>query len=167
MDVTRKGGDRGSATIWTVALMALVFAVAMAVAFAGTARVARHRAQGAADLSALAAARLAFVGSDRSCAEAASIATKNGSAVTRCSVGDDGIVEIEVAMKVVLPLKGRVVMAARARAGPVHVTDPDGWQRNDGGESTGAAGRTRTDAGRPGMAGDEESAGEKEPLTAG
>ncbi|MFI6506117.1 Rv3654c family TadE-like protein [Streptosporangium sp. NPDC050855] len=166
MDVMGKGRDRGSATIWTVALMALVFAVAMAVAFAGTARVARHRAQGAADLSALAAARLAFVGSDRGCAEAASIAAKNGSAVTRCSVGDDGVVEIEVAMKVALPLKGRVVMAARARAGPVHVTDPDGWRRTDEGESTGADGRARTDADEPVMAGDEEPAGEREPMRA-
>ncbi|MEU4830540.1 Rv3654c family TadE-like protein [Streptosporangium sp. NPDC023615] len=122
--VIQEGRERGSATIWTVALMALVFAVAMAIAIAGTARVARHRAQGAADLSALAAARLAFANPDQSCVRAGSVAAENGTAVTHCSVAEDGIVEIEVKMEIALPLKGRVTMTARSRAGPVHVTDP-------------------------------------------
>lgn len=126
---TGKGKDgenaqRGSATIWTVALMALVFAVATAVVFAGMARVARHRAQGAADLSALAAARLAFADPGRGCARASSLAVDNEARVTRCSLGDGGIADIEVTMEVSLPLKGPVAITARARAGPVHITDP-------------------------------------------
>ncbi|MGC5009495.1 Rv3654c family TadE-like protein [Streptosporangium sp. DT93] len=125
-NVAGKGGERGSATIWTVALMALVLTVAMAIAFAGMARVARHRVQGAADLSALAAARLAFANPDQSCVKAGSVAVENGGAVTRCSVTDDGIAEIEVEMNAALPLKGRVTVVARSRAGPVHVIDPGG-----------------------------------------
>lgn len=117
-------GQRGSATIWTVGLMALVFAVAAAVVFAGMARVARHRAQSAADLSALAAARLAFADPGRSCVRASSLATDNEARVTRCSLGDGGIADIEVTMEVSLPLRGPVVITARARAGPVHITDP-------------------------------------------
>lgn len=125
-DVSTEGSERGSATIWTVGLMALVFAVAAAVMIVGTARVARHRAQSAADLSALAAARLAFADPGQSCVRASSLAEQNGARVTRCSVDDGGIAEIEVTMWIALPLKGRVVINADARAGPVHVTDPGG-----------------------------------------
>ena len=116
----RENAQRGSATIWMVGLMALVFAVAAAVVFAGMARVARHRAQGAADLSALAAARLAFANPGRSCRRASSLAADNEARVTRCSLGDGGIADIEVAMEISLPLKGMVVITSRARAGPVH-----------------------------------------------
>lgn len=122
-DMDDGGAERGSATIWTVGLMALLFAVAAAVMVAGTARVARHRAQSAADLSALTAARLAFADPDRSCARASLLAADNGVRVTRCSVGNDGIAEIEVTMDVSLLLKGEVAINARARAGPVHIAD--------------------------------------------
>lgn len=124
---TRTSGgnaQRGSATIWTIGLMALVFAVAAAVVFAGMARVVRHRAQSAADLSALAAARLALADPRRSCVRASSLAADNEARVTRCSLGDGGIADIEVSMEVSLPLKGPVAIIARARAGPVHIADP-------------------------------------------
>ncbi|WP_329088928.1 Rv3654c family TadE-like protein [Streptosporangium sp. NBC_01469] len=120
----RANAQRGSATIWTVGLMALVFAVAVAVVFAGMARVARHRAQSAADLSALAAAKLAFADPGRSCLRASSLAVDNEARVTRCSLSDGGIADIEVAMEISLPLKGPVAVTSRARAGPVHIADP-------------------------------------------
>jgi len=123
-DAGREDTQRGSATIWTVGLMALVFAVAMAVVFAGMARVARHRAQSAADLSALAAARLAFADPGRSCLRASSLAADNGARITRCSLGEGGVADIEVVMEVSLPLKGTVAITSRARAGPVHIADP-------------------------------------------
>ncbi|MFF3440773.1 Rv3654c family TadE-like protein [Streptosporangium sp. NPDC002721] len=119
-----ENSQRGSATIWTVGLMALVFAVATAVVFAGMARVARHRAQSAADLSALAAARLAFADPGRGCVRASSLAADNEARVTRCSLSDGGIADIEVTLEVSLPLKGPVAITARARAGPVHIADP-------------------------------------------
>ncbi|MEU8200821.1 Rv3654c family TadE-like protein [Streptosporangium sp. NPDC049046] len=120
----RESAQRGSATIWTVGLMALVFAVAVAVVFAGMARVARHRAQSAADLSALAAARLAFADPDRSCLRASSLAADNKARITRCSLSEGGVADIEVVMEVSLPLKGPVSITSRARAGPVHIVDP-------------------------------------------
>ncbi|WP_371781425.1 Rv3654c family TadE-like protein [Streptosporangium subroseum] len=122
---TGNGADteRGSATIWMVGLMALTFAVAAAVTFAGMARVARHRAQSAADLSALAAARLAFADPNRGCAEASSLAVGNGAKVTRCSIDGDGIADIQVALRLLLPVAGGVTVMAGARAGPVHISD--------------------------------------------
>ncbi|WP_369987724.1 Rv3654c family TadE-like protein [Streptosporangium sp. 'caverna'] len=121
----RNGADteRGSATIWMVGLMALIFAMASAVAFTGMARVARHRAQSAADLSALAAARLAFADPNRGCAEASSLAVGNGAKVTRCSIDGDGIADIQVALRLLLPVAGGVTVMADARAGPVHISD--------------------------------------------
>jgi secretion/DNA translocation related TadE-like protein len=119
----RAGRERGSATIWMVGFMALIFAVAAAVTFAGMARVARHRAQSAADLSALAAARLAFADPARGCTEASSLAVGNGAKVTHCSIDGDGIAGIRVAMRFSLPVTGEVTVTAEARAGPVHISD--------------------------------------------
>ncbi|MGV9774094.1 Rv3654c family TadE-like protein [Streptosporangium sp. NPDC003464] len=102
-------------------LMALVFAVAAAVMFAGAARVARHRAQSAADLSALAAARLAFAAPDRGCAQASSLAGENGAKIMRCSIGGDGIADVQVAVRLSLPVVGNLTIMAGARAGPVHI----------------------------------------------
>ncbi|MFC7645913.1 Rv3654c family TadE-like protein [Streptosporangium lutulentum] len=95
--------ERGSATIWMVGLMTLIFVVATAVAFAGMARVARHRAQSAADLSALAAARLAFADPNRGCAEASTLAVGNGAKITRCSIDGGGIAAIQVAVRFCYP----------------------------------------------------------------
>ncbi|WP_433258684.1 Rv3654c family TadE-like protein [Streptosporangium sp. CA-135522] len=118
--------DRGSATIWAVGLIALIFAVATAVMFAGAARVARHRVQAAADLSALAAARLAFAAPDRGCAEASSLAESNGARIMRCVVGADGIADVQAVVRLSLPVVGDRAITADARAGPVHIAGPIG-----------------------------------------
>ncbi|MEV4180141.1 Rv3654c family TadE-like protein [Streptosporangium canum] len=115
------GRDRGAATIWVAGLMALVFAVTATVVFAGTARVARHRAQSAADLSALAAARLAFAAPERGCAEASSLAEGNGAMITRCFIDGDGIADVQVAVGLSLPVLGDRTIMANARAGPVDI----------------------------------------------
>ncbi|WP_269324007.1 Rv3654c family TadE-like protein [Streptosporangium roseum] len=115
------GRDRGAATIWAAGLMALVFAVTATVVFAGTARVARHRAQSAADLSALAAARLAFAAPERGCAEASSLAEGNGAMITRCFIDGDGIADVQVAVGLSLPVLGDRTIMANARAGPVNI----------------------------------------------
>ncbi|MFJ2028331.1 Rv3654c family TadE-like protein [Streptosporangium sp. NPDC087985] len=118
------GRDQGAATVWAVGLMALIFMVAVVVMSAGTARVARHRAQSAADLSALAAARWALAAPERACAEAASLAEGNGARITRCSVHGDGIADVQVAVWLSLPVMGARRITADARAGPVHLADP-------------------------------------------
>lgn len=123
----RGDGERGSATVWAVGLAALLFAVVMAVVFTGAVRVARHQAQAAADLSALAAARVAFADPGESCGKASLIAAGNGAEITRCSVGDDGIADVQAAVWLSLPVpfgSGGTRVTARARAGPVHITGP-------------------------------------------
>ncbi|GAA3443539.1 Rv3654c family TadE-like protein [Planomonospora venezuelensis] len=122
----RSPGERGSATIWMAGVLAVIFAVAAAAVFAGAARVARHRVQAAADLSALAAARLAFADPVRGCSEAASLAAENGARLMGCAAGDDGVVTVRTACRFSLPVVGEREIAAYARAGPVHITGPTG-----------------------------------------
>lgn len=122
----REERDRGAATIWVTGLMALVFFVATAIVFAGTARVARHRARSAADLSALAAARLAFADPERGCVEASSLAAGNGAELIRCSIDGYGIADVQVTVRLSLPALGDRTITADARAGPVHVADAVG-----------------------------------------
>ncbi|MFF0243723.1 Rv3654c family TadE-like protein [Streptosporangium sandarakinum] len=120
---SRAWRERGSATIWAIAVAATVWAVAAALMAVGAARVGRHRAQSAADLSALAAARLAFVVPDRGCARAEALARANGAEVTGCAVGQDGIADIQVTVRLSLPVLGPRPITALARAGPVYIAE--------------------------------------------
>ncbi|MEU9835064.1 Rv3654c family TadE-like protein [Streptosporangium sp. NPDC048047] len=120
---SRAGRERGSATIWAVAVMAAVWAMAAVIMTVGAARVGRHRAQSAADLSALAAARLAFVVPDRGCTRAEALARANGAEVTGCVVGQDGIADIQVTLRLPLPGLGFRPITALARAGPVYIAE--------------------------------------------
>ncbi|MEV8636727.1 Rv3654c family TadE-like protein [Streptosporangium sp. NPDC051023] len=119
-------GDRGAATVWMVGFMALIFVVASAIVLAGTARVARHRARSAADLSALAAARLAFADPRRGCAEASLSAVGNGTRLMRCSINGYGIADVQVTVRLSLPALGSRLITASARAGPVYIADAIG-----------------------------------------
>lgn len=126
--------DRGSATVWLLAFVLVVW-VAAAVALAyGAAVAARHRAATAADLAALAGALAAIdaaqTGQPRSseaCIAAGSVAAGNGARLVDCRL--DGFT---VAVVAAIPLPGlaqlfrfgsaaaaRVPTArATARAGP-------------------------------------------------
>jgi secretion/DNA translocation related TadE-like protein len=100
--------DRGSATVWAVLLMALLF-VAAGVLFAlGHALTARHRAGAAADLAALAAADHALEGQAEACAFAARVASAQGARLLRCAVVDE-IADLTV---------GVGPAEVRSRAGP-------------------------------------------------
>ena len=70
----RFAGDRGSATVWTVALSGVLATLGMAAVLGGAAVVARHRATAAADLAALAAAGRAVTGSTDACAMGSGVA---------------------------------------------------------------------------------------------
>lgn len=61
------GGDRGSATIWTAAVITALLMFAAGILAVGSAAVTRHRAAGAADLAALAAADYAPDGEQVAC----------------------------------------------------------------------------------------------------
>ncbi|MBC3986199.1 flp pilus-assembly TadE/G-like family protein [Streptomyces sp. AC536] len=140
------------ATIWVaVAASALcvVFAVVLAM---GAVVVARHRAGGAADLAALAAADHALEGERVACGLAERVARGQGAHVVKCAVrGEiaDLVAEVPVARAAsVLPSGASKALTprVRARAGPatVGLSAPVGSVRHAGAErgpaTLGAAG---------------------------
>ena len=116
---SRVSGERGSATVWVVALAGVLAAIGVAAVLVGTAVVGRHRATTAADLAALAAAEHAVRGDPGACAAAGEVAGANGARLTACTVGDGAVVEVAVAVPVRLGPLGVSRAGARARAGPV------------------------------------------------
>jgi secretion/DNA translocation related TadE-like protein len=119
----RPSGDRGSATVWVIALSAVLAVVGTAVVLVGAATVARHRAEAAADLAALAAAGRVAGGEPDACGLAAEVARANAARLASCAVGADAVVELRVSVPVRLGRLGVWAASARARAGPV----PVGW----------------------------------------
>ena len=112
-----KQADRGSATLWGVALMGLLMAVATAFAMVGSVRVARHHVHDAADLSALAAARLAIVDPQAACDRAEIVAAKNAVHLLECTLTDE-IADVRTSLTITLPAIGTRTLTGRARAGP-------------------------------------------------
>ena len=109
--------DRGAATVWVLAAGLVVALFAVAVVAIGAAITARHRAQAAADLSALAGAALAVEGDSAVCARARLIAEANAARLVECHVEQyDVVVTVEVAVPA-LGTPGAVAKAS-ARAGP-------------------------------------------------
>lgn len=121
----RPDGERGSATVWTVALAGLLALLGAASVLVGAAVVARHRAGAAADLAALAVAVRAVRGDPAACGTGTSVAAANGADLVACSVGPGSVVAVEVSVPVRLGPLGLLAAAGRARAGPVPWgTDP-------------------------------------------
>ena len=110
-------GDRGSGTVFAVAIVALVAALALFATALGGAMVARHRAGSAADLAALAAADSVARAEADPCIAAARVATLHGASLTACSV-HGSVVDVVVEMAPGgLVGTGRMAVV-RARAGP-------------------------------------------------
>ncbi|MCX4235827.1 Rv3654c family TadE-like protein [Streptomyces ortus] len=104
--------DRGSATVWTVGALAVLCVVFGAVLAMGQAVVARHRAGGAADLAALAAADHWMYGRTEACARADRVARAQGTRIVRCAVrGEISDVTVEAG-------RGPLTAEVRSRAGP-------------------------------------------------
>jgi secretion/DNA translocation related TadE-like protein len=97
------------------AMVVVLLTVTAGVAYLGVAVVARHRAQAAADLAALAAAARVPAGAEAACAQAHAVARVMRAGTTRCVVEDlDVVITIEVSAA-----GGRWGTArAAARAGP-------------------------------------------------
>ena len=91
--MNRLSGERGSATVWVLALAGVLAVVGMAVVLVGAAVVARHRAGAAADLAALAGAGRAVLGDPDACAVAADVAAANAAELTGCTVRADAVVD--------------------------------------------------------------------------
>lgn len=104
--------DRGSATVWALAALTCLCVVCGAFLAMGQAMVTRHRAAGAADLAALAAADHAGAGRQPACASAAEVARAQGARLLRCEV------QGEVSDVTAASGSGFFRAEARARAGP-------------------------------------------------
>ena len=117
--------DRGSGTLWMAAVAVILSLMASTVVLLGLAQTARHKANAAADLAALAAAQVLLDGTESACDEAVQNASANGARLTGCSV-DGEIVSVSVSVGVRLG-RFRIGQAeASARAGPVDATEPAG-----------------------------------------
>jgi secretion/DNA translocation related TadE-like protein len=94
-------------------MMALLLVVAIGGIYVGSAVVARHRAQAAADLAALAAASRLIAGTEAACKQAAALSRAMGVNQTECTVDD-----LDVVVAVEAPV-GMWSARAAARAGPI------------------------------------------------
>lgn len=108
--------ERGGATVFAVACLAVTVLVGAALGVVAAMVGAHRTAQSAADLAALSGASELGRGRDP-CAAAAAVAAANGAALTGCTVSDrEVVVEVEVAGPHWL---GQVTdLGAAARAGP-------------------------------------------------
>ncbi|MFF1507326.1 Rv3654c family TadE-like protein [Streptomyces sp. NPDC058326] len=104
--------DRGAATVWVAFAACALCVVFAAVLALGQAVAARHRAGGAADLAALAAADRALWGEVEACAAASRVAAAQRAELVRCAVRGE---VAEVTARVV---RGPYRPEVRSRAGP-------------------------------------------------
>ncbi|GAA4836926.1 Rv3654c family TadE-like protein [Saccharopolyspora rosea] len=110
--------DRGAATVLAAVLTICIVVVLWLVVMLGAAASARHRAENAADLAALAAALRAPGGDAAACDRAQRIARGMGAVVSTCEwAGWEVRVEVTAELPDLFP--GHAPVRARARAGPV------------------------------------------------
>lgn len=95
-------------------MVAVLLCVTGAGAYIGSVLAARHRAQAAADLAALAAAQRLPAGPDVACARARTVARAMHVADAQCGVED-----LDIVVTVEVPVAFAGVARAAARAGPV------------------------------------------------
>lgn len=115
-----RSGERGSATLWTVGGIAVIGAVLVGMLWFAAAVTARHRAEAAADLAALAAASTAVAGEQLACDEARWVTDQMGVALVSCRLsGWDAMVVVAAEPSGVQGEFGPAV--ARARAGLVQL----------------------------------------------
>ena len=96
-------------------MVAVLLSITGGSAYLGSAVVARHRAQTAADLAALAAAARLAAGPQAACAQAKAVASQMGVGTSGCAVDD---LDIVVTTEVHLAVGGWGTARADARAGP-------------------------------------------------
>jgi secretion/DNA translocation related TadE-like protein len=114
--------DRGSASVWLLAVGLVLLGAGLAAASTGAAHVAHHRAQAAADLGALAGAVRTVDGGQTACDRARAVVAANQAQMVACRVdGLDLAVTAQVATAGIGGLGG--VATATARAGPLRADD--------------------------------------------
>ena len=106
--------DAGAATVLAAVLIAALVTITLGGIWLGAVEVARHRAQAAADLAALAAASRLSLGPDTACRHASQLA-----ATMRAAVRDCDVEELDVVVTVTVRTGGLMGEArAASRAGP-------------------------------------------------
>lgn len=112
--------DRGYATVIGAFAIAAVMAITVAVVYVGAAVVARHRAQSAADLAALAASvdHVAAEGDPCAAARAFAAAQSSGAGIRRCTLDGEDVVIVAIVRIPLGPFGTRDAIAT-AGAGPV------------------------------------------------
>jgi secretion/DNA translocation related TadE-like protein len=119
--VTRCSSDElGSATVWAIALMGLLAAVAWIGLWAASVVALQHHLDGSADLAALAGAAALQSGGD-ACAVARQTAKDNAATVVACSVSSSDVL-VTVEDRLQLPFGLPASFRSKARAGPVDVS---------------------------------------------
>lgn len=115
-EVDGTGPDSGVATIWTAMAAATLTGVALLALWLGAAVIARHQAESAADLGALAAASHASEGPTPACERARWVADRMGVTLLTCRWQQlDALVEVEARGPA---FAGLPRPSAHARAGP-------------------------------------------------
>lgn len=110
-------GDRGAATIWIIAAIAALLLFAGGILAVGASAVTRHRAAGAADLAALAAADYAPDGEQAACGWARWVTDRMRVRLISCDLdGWDALVRTSADPPG--PLARFGAATAHARAGP-------------------------------------------------
>ncbi|MFE7744030.1 Rv3654c family TadE-like protein [Nocardia sp. NPDC057455] len=113
----RASGEDGLATVFTCLALVALIGLTLLIAQVGIVVVARHRAQAAADMAALAAAGALVEGVEAGCAEAHEVARRMGARIRLCEAAEwDATVAVE--RNVPIGLYGDCVVQASARAGP-------------------------------------------------
>ncbi len=139
--------DTGMATVFTTGAVAVLVVLAGVVWTLGAAVVARHRAAGAADLAALAAAGAAHRGTGAACARADVLGDRMRVRIAECRLDGWDALVVTTVDTAGLPLSGPAT--ARARAGPVEEESPAAGS----GRSHATSGRPDTSPSRPGPGG--------------
>lgn len=126
-DDTRRSADRGSATLWTIAVALVIMLSTAAVLLIAIAVSARHRAATAADLSALAAASvlasaqvagITTSSTEQACQAARDIADANGARLSDCQVNGSMVDVVTTVNVPEVGYLGEHSVSAHARAGP-------------------------------------------------
>ena len=110
--------ERGFATILGAFVIAIIAVTVIGMLYLGGAVVARHRAQSAADLAALAAAQEHALAEKDPCRTAQHLVDEQrvGARLTRCAIDDDVVLTVDVPVH--LGPLGMWAATASARAGP-------------------------------------------------
>jgi secretion/DNA translocation related TadE-like protein len=110
--------DRGVATVWVTGAIAVLISMAVFGMHLGQAMVARHQAESAADLAALAGAAEVVAGEQYACAQARRVTDRMRAQLASCHMSGLDVL-VEVAAQPRGWLGGLGVASDRARAGPV------------------------------------------------